>query len=276
MAGSFSEPVKAQALKACGRCCCICHKFCGIKMECHHIKHASEGGSDDFDNCIPLCLDCHADMKSYDHKHPKGTKYTRKELKAHRDAWYLLVEAGLHLKAIPAPSGIEIIVKVAKREVGWCSMMVRGESEISRMWDSGMFGGHRRQEPRRPRVSGVKSGPPQTVFDVKIINRGADSLQMQDFKLLADDVEIKLAGTSILHNSLETAFKEPLATKRAQVVEVKAHHVAKYLRERGQTAPVDLTFVFIDVCHEEFTHEYGQFDPMAYEDTPDSVSFEEW
>lgn len=57
-------------------------------MELHHIDQVAEGGADTFANCIPLCLDCHADMRSYDSAHPKGTKYTPGELRAHRDQWY--------------------------------------------------------------------------------------------------------------------------------------------------------------------------------------------
>jgi hypothetical protein len=57
-------------------------------MELHHIIQRAEDGEDTFENCIPLCLDCHADMRSYDHKHPKGTKYTPAELRRHRDNWY--------------------------------------------------------------------------------------------------------------------------------------------------------------------------------------------
>ncbi len=47
----FSPAVKAAALAACGRHCCICHKFCGTKIECHHIVHEAEGGVDAFENC---------------------------------------------------------------------------------------------------------------------------------------------------------------------------------------------------------------------------------
>jgi hypothetical protein len=84
---SFPPDVKIKPLVACARCCCICHKFCGIKIECHHIVQEADGGSNTLENCIPLCFDCHADMRSYDDKHPKGTKYRRKELKLHRDGW---------------------------------------------------------------------------------------------------------------------------------------------------------------------------------------------
>lgn len=89
----FSSKVADSVLVKCQRCCCICHKFCGTKMELHHIKQAADGGADDEENCIPLCLECHADVKSYNPKHPKGRQYTEKELKAHRDSWYKKVQS---------------------------------------------------------------------------------------------------------------------------------------------------------------------------------------
>lgn len=90
---SFPSSVREDALVACARHCCLCHKFCGLKIELHHIDHAAAGGSDAFANCLPVCFDCHADMRSYDHKHPKGTKYTPAELRRHRDVWYEKVKA---------------------------------------------------------------------------------------------------------------------------------------------------------------------------------------
>jgi len=92
---AWSAAVKDKVLVKCGRHCCICHKFCGLKMELHHIILKSEGGEETVENCIPLCFDCHADQKSYDHNHPKGTKYSRKELKGHREKWYGLVDQNL-------------------------------------------------------------------------------------------------------------------------------------------------------------------------------------
>jgi HNH endonuclease len=85
---SFSLKVKEEVLVACGRHCCICHRFCGLKIEIHHIEFESAGGENIFENAIPLCFDCHADMRSYDAQHPKGTKYSESELKKHRDSWY--------------------------------------------------------------------------------------------------------------------------------------------------------------------------------------------
>lgn len=85
---SFPPAVKEDALVASGRHCCLCHRFCGTKIEVHHIRLESEGGDNALENAISLCFDCHADMTSYDAKHPKGTKYTETELKRHRDNWY--------------------------------------------------------------------------------------------------------------------------------------------------------------------------------------------
>jgi len=85
---SFPKSVEERALVACGRHCCICHKFCGTKIELHHIKQRAYGGEDTFENCIPLCFDCHADMGKADPKHARGKNYSEKELKQHRDFWY--------------------------------------------------------------------------------------------------------------------------------------------------------------------------------------------
>ena len=93
----FPPNVKEDALVACGRCCSICHKFCGIKIEVHHIRENSKGGDSTADNAIPVCFDCHADMRSYDHKHPKGNKYSERELKQHRDNWYAKVKGNIGL-----------------------------------------------------------------------------------------------------------------------------------------------------------------------------------
>lgn len=94
---TFPPKVKEDALVACGRHCCLCHRFRGIKMEVHHIKAKSEGGKDTIENAIALCLDCHADMTSYDPMHPKGSRYTRKELVRHRDAWHKKVSGSVGL-----------------------------------------------------------------------------------------------------------------------------------------------------------------------------------
>lgn len=80
---------------ACGRRCCLCHKFAGGKMECHHIDPAAKGGKNTFENCIPLCFDCHAEAGHYNEKHPKGTKFSPAELLGHRDRWFATIDKGV-------------------------------------------------------------------------------------------------------------------------------------------------------------------------------------
>lgn len=88
----FPNDVSERALIDCGRHCCLCHKFCGTKIELHHIKQKADGGKDTYENCIPLCFDCHAEVKAYNPKHPKGRAYSESELKQHRYNWYLKVK----------------------------------------------------------------------------------------------------------------------------------------------------------------------------------------
>ena len=83
----FPVKVANEVLVRCGRHCCLCGKYAGYKIELHHIKQAA-GGDDTADNCIPLCFDCHAEVKAYNSHHPKGRKFTESELKGHRDKCY--------------------------------------------------------------------------------------------------------------------------------------------------------------------------------------------
>lgn len=83
----FKESEVDRLLAGCHRRCCICHKFCGFKMETHHIKQKADGGKNDIQNAIPLCFECHAEVALYNPKHPKGRKYTNGELLEHRKQW---------------------------------------------------------------------------------------------------------------------------------------------------------------------------------------------
>lgn len=85
---AFSQAIADEVFVRCGRHCCLCGVFAGQKMELHHIKQAADGGEDSIENCIPLCLNCHAEVKAYNPKHPKGRKYTEAELKGHRDKYF--------------------------------------------------------------------------------------------------------------------------------------------------------------------------------------------
>lgn len=90
----FPNKVEVQALTACKRHCCLCERHVKTKMELHHIKQKSKGGKDTFENCIPLCLECHAEVGFYNNEHPKGKKYSENELKKRRDDFYRRIEDG--------------------------------------------------------------------------------------------------------------------------------------------------------------------------------------
>lgn len=74
-------------LTACHRRCCICHRFCGVKIETDHIRPKAKGGDDSIANAIPVCFECHAEIHSYNDDHPRGRKFRPDELHQHRDQW---------------------------------------------------------------------------------------------------------------------------------------------------------------------------------------------
>ncbi len=87
MAADFSSKEIDTLLVKCHRRCCICHRFCGVKLEIDHIVPRREEGSGDIDNAIPVCFECHAEIHSYNINHPRGRKFRPEELKKHRDQW---------------------------------------------------------------------------------------------------------------------------------------------------------------------------------------------
>lgn len=89
---SFPKKVRDAVLFKSKRHCCLCGNYAGTNLELHHIKQKADGGEDIEDNCIPLCFDCHAEVKQYNPKHPKGLKYTEGELKLRRNEVYDLVK----------------------------------------------------------------------------------------------------------------------------------------------------------------------------------------
>jgi hypothetical protein len=83
----FKREDVASLLAQCHRRCCICHRFCGVKMETDHMDPKYEKGSDEIENAIPLCFECHAEVHLYNDKHGKGRKYTSEELRKHKEQW---------------------------------------------------------------------------------------------------------------------------------------------------------------------------------------------
>jgi hypothetical protein len=88
----FPETIRIEALLACQRHCCLCHERKHTRLQCHHIVQAADGGADSFDNCIPLCPDCHSEVRAFNPRHPVGaTPYRSAELVRRRDDWYAIV-----------------------------------------------------------------------------------------------------------------------------------------------------------------------------------------
>jgi HNH endonuclease len=83
----FSRDEVSILLSRCHRRCCICHRFCGVKMETDHIVPSDEGGDDNVDNAIPVCFECHAEIHSYNPRHPRGRKFNSGELRLHKEQW---------------------------------------------------------------------------------------------------------------------------------------------------------------------------------------------
>jgi HNH endonuclease len=88
-----------EILVKCARHCCICRRYRPLHLQVHHIKPREDGGGDEPDNLIAVCLLCHCDVHTQ-------TLFTRRfsmaELKGHRDAVYRLVAEGkLPIAEIP-------------------------------------------------------------------------------------------------------------------------------------------------------------------------------
>ena len=88
MKGDFSEEDKIKCLLWCNRHCCLCGKACGTDIEIAHIIPKGKDKSEDIDNAIPLCYECHSEIGRYNKNHPRGNKYRPNELKARRDQIY--------------------------------------------------------------------------------------------------------------------------------------------------------------------------------------------
>ncbi len=83
----FSDKDKIKVLLWCDRHCCLCGRACDTNIVVHHIRQQGRHLSN-IENAIPLCFDCHGRVRSYSPRHPVGTSYEERELKARRDQVY--------------------------------------------------------------------------------------------------------------------------------------------------------------------------------------------
>ena len=107
MAG-FKQEDADKLMVACHRRCCVCHRFCGVKMEIDHIIQSADDGTDEISNGIPVCFECHAEIHSYNDRHPRGRKFHPEELRRHKEQWLKICESKpeiLHLGAVTSGVG---------------------------------------------------------------------------------------------------------------------------------------------------------------------------
>jgi hypothetical protein len=107
----FTRIELEQLLVECHRRCCVCHKYCGVKIEVDHIISATTAGSSDIGNAIPVCFECHAEIHYYNPKHPKGRRFQEAELRSHRDQWLAICrdhpEIFVHSQPRPEAGSLE-------------------------------------------------------------------------------------------------------------------------------------------------------------------------
>jgi hypothetical protein len=86
----FTQEVVDSVLFRCRRHWCVCGKYCGTKIELHHIEGHDNNNEG---NALPCCFDCHAEIGRYNSAHPRGRKYQPAELKRLREATFKRFEA---------------------------------------------------------------------------------------------------------------------------------------------------------------------------------------
>ena len=87
MSGKFKQQDVDDLLVKCHRRCCICHRFCGVKIEIDHMVPSAEDGPSEITNAIAVCFECHAEIHSYNDQHPRGRKFRAEELRKHKEQW---------------------------------------------------------------------------------------------------------------------------------------------------------------------------------------------
>jgi hypothetical protein len=97
----FPQKAVDDLLAKCHRRCCVCHRFCGVKVETDHILPKGDGGEDTITNAIALCFNCHAEVHLYNDRHARGRKYRPNELKLHKEQWLRICKKFPHRLSEP-------------------------------------------------------------------------------------------------------------------------------------------------------------------------------
>lgn len=86
----FDKKKTEELLAACSRRCCICGTI--HRVQVHHIKPKKQGGTDDIENGIPLCPNCHNEVQMGYVPGRTTRVYTEREVKLHRQRTIRQVE----------------------------------------------------------------------------------------------------------------------------------------------------------------------------------------
>lgn len=80
---AFKQSDVDTLLAATGRRCCVCSRL--HRVQVHHIIPREQGGTDDIDNGIPLCPNCHDEVHTGYFPGRTTRTYSAEELRRHRD-----------------------------------------------------------------------------------------------------------------------------------------------------------------------------------------------
>lgn len=110
---AFDQKEVDTLLAETGRRCCICGTL--HKVQVHHIIPRNKGGTDNIDNAIPLCPNCHDEVHSRFALGKTTRDYTADELKLHRERTKELVKQG---KENEIGGKIEVSAKDGDKAIG--------------------------------------------------------------------------------------------------------------------------------------------------------------
>jgi hypothetical protein len=176
----FTQELREEALVRSGRCCCVCHTHAGRDAETHHIVQEADGGANTLDNAIVLCSKCHGEAGHYNVRHPRGTKYSPRELRRHRDEWWAYRANGFNPAHRPAgfrePIGSGRNVPTHGRDVG---VLWSGRADISVAretieFQARLLAHDRFEEPTVVRLSELFARPDGTFLVYVVTNHRGD------------------------------------------------------------------------------------------------------
>ena len=104
-----------ELLARCARHCCICRRFRPTKLQVHHILPREDGGTDEPENLIAVCLTCHSDVHTH---RPFCRRFTPLEQQIARDEVIRLISNGLLVPAEDEELDLPLIASTASEQNG--------------------------------------------------------------------------------------------------------------------------------------------------------------